>query len=779
MANNQNLELALKIKALVEGVNNVKGLANDVQKLQDQSKKPLGDPTLNLQAGINKTSGAVSGLIKQFAAFATVGFVANFVRNSVEEFNKLERSYRGLESVANFTGVGIGRAMQEATKLSADGLISVQEAAQSLQNLLSRGYSIEQAVSTINHLKDAAAFGRVAHLSMGEAVVTATEGLKNENSTLVDNAGVTKNVAKIWEEYADSIGKSVNDLTQQDKVLAENLGIMRETEAQTGNATKAASGYQVQMSKLNTETKNIMATMGQEFTPILLKVAQAGSYLMQNFVTPLLRALRLIGHAVVAVGKDLLTVFDAVITGQFKGLGERLANNGREFKKKMDEILLAPFEPTLTPGADNGARRRTATGSTASKTSKGGSASRTINLPELQRETQAYYIEQQALLENDRAANERAFQDKLITAQAYYDKLRELAEREAALALGQLAQQKQALASQIDQLNALKIKTPEDGKARDNALANASIQLADVEANIMARRIRLAGEFNRIQDEETGKRRAALASAEAMIDALNQETFLLELSDSEREKALKLLELEALQAELTAEAYGQLRERLNSALDANAAAEARKKALEDAKKQADEIYASLTQNLQKSIADVLNNGFTGDGARSAILTFVDFLRTSLSNVISAKLTEFILNMFPKDSILSVGKVLGFAGGGYTGQGGKHEPAGVVHRGEYVFSQESVRALGLPALDLLHHLSRGISAPRMPRLSYADGGLVNLPAAQPPTVQNSIRNVNLFDVDQVAGALGATRPFEKAVLNVIQLNARGVSGILSS
>lgn len=35
--------------------------------------------------------------------------------------------------------------------------------------------------------------------------MSATEGLKNENSILVDNAGVTKNVAKMREEYAKKI----------------------------------------------------------------------------------------------------------------------------------------------------------------------------------------------------------------------------------------------------------------------------------------------------------------------------------------------------------------------------------------------------------------------------------------------------------------------------------------------------------------------------------------------------------------------------------------------
>ena len=62
----------------------------------------------------------------------------------------------------------------------------------------------------------------------------------------------------------------------------------------------------------------------------------------------------------------------------------------------------------------------------------------------------------------------------------------------------------------------------------------------------------------------------------------------------------------------------------------------------------------------------------------------------------------------------IGGLLGFASGGYTGDGGKHEPAGVVHRGEYVFSKETVQRLGAGNLDRLH---------RSARKGYASGGLV--------------------------------------------------------
>ena len=55
--------------------------------------------------------------------------------------------------------------------------------------------------------------------------------------------------------------------------------------------------------------------------------------------------------------------------------------------------------------------------------------------------------------------------------------------------------------------------------------------------------------------------------------------------------------------------------------------------------------------------------------------------------------------------------LGFAEGGYTGDGDKYEPAGVVHKGEYVLNAETTRALGLANLPGFH------------QQGYATGGKV--------------------------------------------------------
>ncbi len=49
----------------------------------------------------------------------------------------------------------------------------------------------------------------------------------------------------------------------------------------------------------------------------------------------------------------------------------------------------------------------------------------------------------------------------------------------------------------------------------------------------------------------------------------------------------------------------------------------------------------------------------------------------------------------------IGSLLGFSEGGYTGDGGRYEPAGVVHKGEYVLSKPAVQRIGVQNLEALH------------------------------------------------------------------------------
>lgn len=78
---------------------------------------------------------------------------------------------------------------------------------------------------------------------------------------------------------------------------------------------------------------------------------------------------------------------------------------------------------------------------------------------------------------------------------------------------------------------------------------------------------------------------------------------------------------------------------------------------------------------------------------------------------------------------------GYAEGGYTGPGGKYQPAGIVHKGEGVLTQEEITALGGPSgfYRLREMIDDGALRERMYGWAgYAAGGLVGAPTrALPP------------------------------------------------
>ncbi|MHB1401458.1 MAG: hypothetical protein ACYCWB_03550 [Thiobacillus sp.] len=310
----------------------------EVKDLGATASKPIPDPTPALRDGADKTTSAVGALGKSLVGLVSIVAIKQFVDSSVAEFVRAEAAFRGLEATANFTGVGIGKAMEVAERLSADGLMTTAEASKALQNLLSRGYDLGQAEETLGRLRDSAYYGRAAHLSLGEAVVSASEGLKNENSILVDNAGVTKNVSVLWKEYAASIGKTADELTQKEKVEAEHSGIMRETAAQAGNATKAMDDYQHKIAQANAEQTKFAAVTGKVLAPVMSFLRQVGTTLIEYVAKPAVIFFQHVGAAAEGTAKHISLIWEAIKNRNFDGLWDKLNQATDEANAKMKKF---------------------------------------------------------------------------------------------------------------------------------------------------------------------------------------------------------------------------------------------------------------------------------------------------------------------------------------------------------------------------------------------------------------------------------------------------------
>ncbi|WP_019567274.1 phage tail length tape measure family protein [Agrobacterium sp. 10MFCol1.1] len=88
---------------------------------------------------------------------------------------------------------------------------------------------------------------------------------------------------------------------------------------------------------------------------------------------------------------------------------------------------------------------------------------------------------------------------------------------------------------------------------------------------------------------------------------------------------------------------------------------------------------------------------------------------------------------------------GFSDGGYTGDGGKYQPAGVVHKGEYVFDKAAVQAAGGPA---------AMEAMRRNLKGYANGGPVGISVPSIPSLRPANDNAVKINYAPVIDARGA-------------------------
>jgi len=227
--------------------------------------------------GVNNIRGSTSGLQHVIGAIRNqlLLFVFAFggaiyaMKAWFEESRKTSAALSGLGAVAANSGNNMLLATEAAKNLAATGLYTVSEAAAGLKNLLSTGLSLPKAIELMKALTNSAAFNRQGQLSMGEAIVGATEGIKNQNSIMVDNAGITKNLSIMYKEYAASIGTSVGALTDAQKSQATYEGVIRESQIFKGNAALVLNTTAGAMILLEASSRKMAITLGNLFEPAI------------------------------------------------------------------------------------------------------------------------------------------------------------------------------------------------------------------------------------------------------------------------------------------------------------------------------------------------------------------------------------------------------------------------------------------------------------------------------------------------------------------------------
>lgn len=250
-------------QALSRIISKTKEVENASLASAEKIQKSFSGSTTSAGLFSTKLSGISLGVAGIGYGFKQVGdIVWQFFKSSVDEAAKFEKAMIGVTSVARNLGENTGGLKNVILDLTKDGLVPVTDAAETLKNLMASGLSMPQAINLFNSLKDAAAFNRQGQLSMGEAIVGASQGIKNQNSIMIDNAGITKNLSIIWKDYAASIGKSVGSLTDAEKAQAAYVGITKEALIFQGDAEKLTKTYSGSIDGLDASYTKLKISIG-------------------------------------------------------------------------------------------------------------------------------------------------------------------------------------------------------------------------------------------------------------------------------------------------------------------------------------------------------------------------------------------------------------------------------------------------------------------------------------------------------------------------------------
>jgi lambda family phage tail tape measure protein len=164
-------------------------------------------------------------------------------------------------------------------------------------------------------------------------------------------------------------------------------------------------------------------------------------------------------------------------------------------------------------------------------------------------------------------------------------------------------------------------------------------------------------------------------------------------------------------------------------------------------------FASWTSGAKdfKSAVSDMTQSVLSDFAK---IVFRQNVTGPLASLISGGLGSASNAFMPSASFLN--NSWGFADGGYTGPGGKHEPAGIVHRGEYVLPASTVNRLGVSALNRLRGFADGGYVDSVPRLPQMNAPLRSGSSVATGPV-NAVVNVMNAPADTKATATAQRQP----------------------
>jgi len=233
---------------------------------------------------VEAAMGIMSNSLMAFGAMATA-FIAKTGMIGAE-VKTLEVTMRTIARfIAKEAGADVDRAadyvVELADKIRGAG-ITTRESMTAMISFLRARMPVERLQELAEAAKD---FGvTVADMSTSEVLGRFNQFIQAGTSALLKHLGITTTADMMHQKYADTIGKSKEELTGYEKRMARFEGILEETRVTTGVYEEAMKTAGKQLSSMKRLIEEAALALGKRFEPLLAKVIFGINKLLDWFI---------------------------------------------------------------------------------------------------------------------------------------------------------------------------------------------------------------------------------------------------------------------------------------------------------------------------------------------------------------------------------------------------------------------------------------------------------------------------------------------------------------
>ncbi len=205
-------------------------------------------------------------------------------------------------------------------------------------------------------------------------------------------------------------------------------------------------------------------------------------------------------------------------------------------------------------------------------------------------------------------------------------------------------------------------------------------------------------------DRQVAQLQQRIAAIRAETEARQGLTGTIEEQEAALEKARIKHELLTAAQQAGMAITPELEARIDALAQSYVDASGEAQRLADSQQQAQQTAQDWANFGGSLVSGFVNDLRQGKSAAEAFANALNKIVDKLIDVaIQALIVKPLLTMFgfSGGGLVGGGGVPGFAAGGFTGHGGKYEPAGIVHKGEFVMSKAAVARIGVENLETMH------------------------------------------------------------------------------